>query len=69
MKNWKNYMVKHYFMEETLFLDEGGLTEGINISEGAKAIQSAMQKANPVGAIWVLQGWWDNPKDSVIIRY
>lgn len=44
---------------------EGGNMEGIDISASASAIQTAMQKAIP-GSIWVLQGWWDNPKDGLL---
>ncbi len=44
---------------------EGGNTEGINISEGAQAIQQAMLKAVP-NAKWVLMGWIDNPSDELL---
>ncbi|NOU16178.1 MAG: alpha-N-acetylglucosaminidase [Bacteroidales bacterium] len=44
---------------------EGGNMEGIDITASAKAVQTAMQKAVP-GSVWVLQGWWDNPKDGLL---
>lgn len=44
---------------------EGGNTEGIDITRSASLIQQAMQKAHP-GAIWALQGWWENPTDKLL---
>ena len=44
---------------------EGGKTEGIDIARSAGLIQHSMQQAHP-GAVWVLQGWWDNPTDVLL---
>jgi len=44
---------------------EGGNTKGIDITHSATLIQQAMQKAHP-GSIWALQGWWENPTDTLL---
>src|SRR3989339_875925 len=69
-------MAKVYYREmeklygTTLFyggdpFHEGGNTENIDLTQSAKKIQQAMQKAVP-GSIWVLQGWWENPSDKLL---
>ena len=44
---------------------EGGITEGVNLGKAGANIQKAMQQYFP-GAIWVLQGWQDNPKKELL---
>ncbi len=44
---------------------EGGSAAGLNVSAIAAGVQHAMLAANPQ-AVWVLQGWQDNPKDSLL---
>jgi alpha-N-acetylglucosaminidase len=44
---------------------EGGITQGVNLAKAGANIQKAMQQHFP-GAIWVLQGWQDNPKKELL---
>ena len=44
---------------------EGGKTEGLDVPKLAGGVQNEMLRANPE-AIWVLQGWLDNPKDALL---
>lgn len=44
---------------------EGGKTEGLDIPSLARGVQDLMQQSNP-GAIWVLQGWQENPRDDLL---
>ncbi len=44
---------------------EGGKTEGLNVAALAKGVQDAMLEARP-GAIWILQGWQENPKHELL---
>lgn len=44
---------------------EGGITEGADLGKAGANIQKAMQQHFP-GAIWVLQGWQDNPKKALL---
>jgi alpha-N-acetylglucosaminidase len=44
---------------------EGGSTTGLNVPALAKGVQDAMLRANGE-AVWVLQGWQDNPKDELL---
>ena len=44
---------------------EGGNTSGVNLSENAKSVQQNMQ-ANFPNAVWVLQGWGNNPKEEIL---
>lgn len=46
---------------------EGGIVEGIDLGDVGMAIQKAMQKHFP-GAVWVLQGWHDNPKPELLAK-
>ncbi|GIP31644.1 alpha-N-acetylglucosaminidase [Paenibacillus sp. J2TS4] len=39
---------------------EGGNTGVLDLSEAMRRVQDAMLKADPQ-AVWVLQGWWQNP--------
>ncbi len=44
---------------------EGGIAKGVDLGEAGRAIQQAMQKHFP-GAVWVLQGWQNNPKPELL---
>ncbi|GAO43076.1 alpha-N-acetylglucosaminidase [Flavihumibacter petaseus] len=44
---------------------EGGITEGINLSQAGAGIQQAMLQHFPE-SVWVLQGWQDNPKKALL---
>ncbi|OQP60567.1 hypothetical protein A3860_32650 [Niastella vici] len=44
---------------------EGGITKGVDLGKAGANIQKAMQQQFP-GAIWVLQGWQDNPKKELL---
>jgi alpha-N-acetylglucosaminidase len=44
---------------------EGGVMAGVDLGSAGQAIQAAMQSHFP-GAVWVLQGWIDNPRRELI---
>jgi alpha-N-acetylglucosaminidase len=44
---------------------EGGSTEGLDLAPLGRGVQQAMLKANP-DAVWVLQGWQENPKQGML---
>ncbi len=44
---------------------EGGVIAGIDLGRAGGSIQAAMQSHFP-GAVWVLQGWLDNPRKELI---
>lgn len=44
---------------------EGGNSGGIDVTEAARAVQTAMQKASP-GSDWVLQAWQANPTTDLL---
>lgn len=44
---------------------EGGIMAGIDLGRAGQAIQGAMQARFP-GAVWVLQGWLENPRRELI---
>lgn len=44
---------------------EGGVMAGVDLGRSGVAIQAAMQSRFP-GAVWVLQGWIDNPRKELI---
>lgn len=46
---------------------EGGITKGVDLGNAGAGIQKAMQQHVP-GAIWVLQGWQDNPKKELLAK-
>lgn len=46
---------------------EGGIAKGVDLGEAGLAIQQAMQKHFP-GAVWVLQGWQNNPKPELLAK-
>lgn len=47
------------------FFQEGGVLGDIDLTAAAAATQQAMQTANP-GALWMLQGWQGNPRQTMI---
>ena len=44
---------------------EGGVMAGVDLGRAGVAIQAAMQARFP-GAVWVLQGWLENPRKELI---
>lgn len=44
---------------------EGGVAKGVDLGEAGRAIQKAMQRHFP-GAVWVLQGWQNNPRAELL---
>lgn len=44
---------------------EGGNTNGVDLPSAYRAIQGAMDKARP-GALWVIQGWNENPRQECL---
>lgn len=44
---------------------EGGITTGLDLASLGRGVQDAMLKANP-DAVWVLQGWQENPKQQLL---
>ena len=44
---------------------EGGLTDGVDMSEAGKTIMEAMKRCNE-DAVWVAQGWQGNPNQEMI---
>lgn len=44
---------------------EGGQTEGLDIGAVARGVQDSMLRVNP-DAVWVLQGWQENPRDELL---
>ena len=55
----------HFFSGDPFH--EGGITEGVDLGKAGVAIQQAMQQYFP-GAVWVLQGWQDNPKKAMLVN-
>ncbi len=55
----------HFFSGDPFH--EGGITEGVDLAKSGIAIQQAMQQYFP-GAVWVLQGWQDNPKKELLAQ-
>lgn len=49
---------KYYSMDP---FHEGGSIEGVDLTEAGKIIAAAMKRANPE-AVWVIQGWNENPR-------
>ncbi|SHJ18608.1 Alpha-N-acetylglucosaminidase (NAGLU) N-terminal domain-containing protein [Tessaracoccus bendigoensis DSM 12906] len=45
-------------------LHEGGVRGNVNVPNATRAIEAALQNANP-GAVWVLLGWQENPPADV----
>lgn len=44
---------------------EGGNTEGVNLGECGAIIERAMKRTNPE-AVWVIQGWNENPRQELM---
>lgn len=44
---------------------EGGSTEGVDLAEAGSIITRAMKRANPE-AVWVIQGWNENPREELL---
>lgn len=44
---------------------EGGDTGGVDLGRAGDAVMAAMKRANP-DAVWVIQGWQDNPKRDLV---
>ncbi len=44
---------------------EGGNAEGVNLAASGQTIMAAMKRANP-DAVWVVQGWQENPRRQMI---
>ena len=44
---------------------EGGHSDGLDLAECAKAVQSAQRRHHPE-AVWVLQGWGSNPNPKLL---
>ena len=44
---------------------EGGKTDGVDLAQAGAAIQREMQQYFP-GSTWILQGWQDNPKTTLL---
>jgi len=61
--------IEEVFGEVTHFaadlFHEGTVTPGVEVSAAATNVQEAMLRANP-DAIWVIQGWFSNPKAELL---
>ena len=44
---------------------EGGNTKGVDLDASGKAIMKEMKQVNP-NAVWVIQGWEENPREELI---
>jgi|GEM_PF-34692 len=53
----------HYFSGDPFH--EGGITDGVDLGKAGANIQGAMQRWYP-GAVWVLQGWQQNPRTEML---
>jgi len=53
----------HFFSGDPFH--EGGITEGVDLGKAGANIQKVMQQHFP-GAIWVLQGWQNNPRKELL---
>jgi alpha-N-acetylglucosaminidase len=53
----------HFFSGDPFH--EGGIADGVDLGKAGVAIQKAMQQYFP-GAIWVLQGWQNNPRKELL---
>ena len=53
---------KYYSMDP---FHEGGNTKGVNLDASGKAIMKEMKQVNPE-AVWVIQGWQENPREELI---
>lgn len=53
---------KYYSMDP---FHEGGNSDGVDLAASGQAIMAAMKRANPE-AVWVVQGWQENPRQAMI---
>lgn len=53
---------KYYSMDP---FHEGGNTKGVNLDASGKAIMKEMKQVN-LDAVWVIQGWQENPREELI---
>lgn len=53
---------KYYSMDP---FHEGGSTDGVDLAEAGRIINNAMKRANP-DAVWVIQGWNENPREDLL---
>lgn len=53
---------KYYSMDP---FHEGGSTDGVDLAEAGSIITKAMKRANPE-AVWVIQGWNENPREELL---
>lgn len=53
---------KYYSMDP---FHEGGSLEGVNLTQAAGIITDAMKRANP-DAVWIVQGWTENPRPELL---
>ncbi len=44
---------------------EGGSTEGVDLKKAGETVHALLKKANPE-AVWVIQGWQENPREAMI---
>ncbi len=58
-------VAKYYSMDP---FHEGGSIEGVDLTEAGKIIAGAMKRANPE-AVWVIQGWNENPRAKLLCRH
>lgn len=63
-----NELTKLYGKADFYSMDpfhEGGSLEGVDLTAGAAVIAGAMKRANP-DAVWVIQGWRENPRPELL---
>lgn len=53
---------KYYSMDP---FHEGDVSEGVDLTEAGGIIAAAMKRANPE-AVWVIQGWNENPRQELL---
>jgi alpha-N-acetylglucosaminidase len=59
----KLYGKQNYFAGDPFH--EGGIAEGVDVTQAGSVIQQQMQKANP-GSTWVLTAWQNNPREALL---
>ena len=66
---WYKHLRKVYDYSGKYFggdlFHEGGKTGNTPLTEAARAVQTAMQKANP-GSVWLIQAWGHNPHADLL---
>lgn len=67
--DWYKALRKVYGISGSAFggdlFHEGGQKGDINVTDAARAVQAAMEKASP-GSTWVLQAWHGNPSGELL---